>query len=453
MKESLWNLFFRPEKMPFSEIAKEKGSDFLDELKIKSIRARHIFDSRGNPTISCTVHLENGKSGTAAVPSGASTGKYEALELRDKEKAYGGNGVFRAIWNINNDLCNLLREKNALDQRAVDHAMIEFDGSENKSKMGANAILAVSLANARACANACDLPLYRYLGGEDATLLPLPFMNVLNGGRHAANRLDIQEFMIVPTGAHTFAEAMKIGSEVYHALGRILKEDDYSTGLGDEGGFAPEMENEEQALTYILRAVEFAGYKPGEDVVLALDAAASEWYKDGVYRMPKSGRHFSSTALCEFFEKLVRDYPIISLEDPLGEEDFEGFSMLTERLHKKVQIVGDDLFVTNEQRLKKGISQGACNAVLIKPNQVGTLSETEKTIHTAYKCDYNAMMSHRSGETEDTTIADLAVAYSTGQIKSGAPARGERTAKYNRLLEIEDDLAGAGRLASLNEIF
>lgn len=420
---------------------------------IREVKGRHIFDSRGNPTIRCRVILEDGSCGIAAVPSGASTGKKEALELRDGEEAYGGKGVFHAIWNVNNDLSTLLCGKNSLGQEEIDRSMILLDGTENKSRLGANAILAVSLANAHASAASLGLPLYRYIGGAGSYTLPLPFMNVLNGGRHADNLLDIQEFMIVPVGATTFAQAMKMGTEVYHALGKRLREQKFFTGRGDEGGFAPQVSNELQALELILEAVEAVGYQPGKDVALALDAAASEWaVGEGKYRMPKSGREFDSSGLCRFFEELCQSYPLISLEDPLGEEDWSGFTELTQRLGNRVQIVGDDLFVTQVKRLETGIKEKACNAVLVKPNQVGTLSETGETVGRALSAGYYAMLSHRSGETEDTTIADLAVAYGVGQIKSGAPSGGERTAKYNRLLEIEDELGKKAHLARWKRI-
>ena len=416
---------------------------------ITHIKARHIFDSRGNPTIFCKVTLADGAEGCAAVPSGASTGKYECIELRDKEKAYGGKGVFKAIYGINGLIREQLVGKDAADQEAIDRLLIALDGSEQKGTLGANALLAVSLACARASAAAFHQELYRYVGGAFACKMPIPFMNVLNGGRHADNGLDIQEYMIVPHGATSFAGAMRMGSEVYHALGALLKEDDYRTALGDEGGYAPAMKSDEEALRYLVRAIEFAGYRPGKDVSLALDAAASEWYSEGKYRLNHSGHTLKGNELIDYYESLCKEFPIISLEDPLAEDDFEGFAAITERLGKEVQIVGDDLFVTNAHRLMRGIEERCCNCVLIKPNQVGTLSETAKTIHLAKEHGYQIMLSHRSGETEDSTIADLSVAFFAGQIKSGAPARAERTAKYNRLLEIEDTLEESAQFGTI----
>ncbi len=407
---------------------------------ITHIKARHIFDSRGNPTICCKVTLADGSEGSAAVPSGASTGKHECIELRDGEQAYGGKGVFRAIYGINGLIREQLLGKDAADQEAIDHLLIALDGSEQKGTLGANALLAVSLACARASAVSFRQELYRYVGGAFACKMPMPFMNVLNGGRHADNGLDIQEYMIVPHGANSFAGAMRMGSEVYHALGALLKEDDYRTALGDEGGYAPAMRSDEEALRYLVRAIEFAGYRPGEDVSLALDAAASEWYNEGKYQLNHSGQSLNCNELINYYESLCSEFPIISLEDPLAEDDFDGFAAITKRLGNRIQIVGDDLFVTNIHRLKQGIGAHCCNCVLIKPNQVGTLSETAETIHLAKEHGYKIMLSHRSGETEDSTIADLSVAFFAGQIKSGAPARSERTAKYNRLLEIEDQL-------------
>lgn len=413
------------------------------DTSIQKIHARHIFDSRGVPTIACTVLLACGAEGSASVPSGASTGKYEAYELRDGTEAYGGKGVFRAIWNINNDIANLLHGDDASNQTAIDRKMCEADGSEQKKNFGANAILAVSLACARASSAAWGLPLYRYLGGSMTASLPYPMMNVLNGGKHADNNLDIQEFMIVPAGADSFAGAMRMASEIYGSLRHILKEDDLSTAVGDEGGFAPDLRSDEEALIYLTRAIEFAGYQPGKDAFIALDAAASGWKVGGGYRLPKRDIQMSREELSSYFLELCGKYCVISLEDPLDEDDFLGFSELT-RAAGALQIVGDDLFVTNERRLSRGIREGAANAILIKPNQAGTLTETFDAIRTAKKNGYQTVISHRSGETEDPFIADLAVATGSTWIKAGAPARGERLAKYNRLLEIEDELRGGG---------
>lgn len=412
----------------------------MNEYQIKQIKARHVFDSRGNPTIFCRVILQGGAQGTASVPSGASTGKYEAVEKRDGERAYGGKGVFSAIYGINGKIAEHLTGMDARDQRQIDHTLLALDGSENKEVLGANATLALSLACAKAAANALHIPLYRYLGGVNSCRLPLPFLNLLNGGRHAENGLDVQEYMIVPLSATSFAGAMRIASEVYHALGDVLKKDGQHTALGDEGGYAPLLQCDEQALDYLMHAISKAGYQPGKDVAVALDAAASEWQKDGRYLLQRSGRELDASALADHYRNLLEGYPIISIEDPFGEEDFDAFSSFTAEMGKKIQIVGDDLFVTNEKRVHEGIRRGCCNCVLIKPNQVGTLSETLDTVALARAHGYRVMLSHRSGETEDPFLADLAVALGSGQIKAGAPARGERTAKYNRLLEIEDEL-------------
>ncbi|MBC5788429.1 phosphopyruvate hydratase [Clostridium facile] len=407
---------------------------------IKSVFGREIIDSRGNPTVEATVVLENGKVGTASVPSGASTGIYEAHELRDNNpQRYGGKGTLQAVENINLHIAATLKGKNCLNQKNIDDAMRELDGTENKSSLGANAILAVSLANAKAAANFCELPLYRYLGGVRAMELPVPMMNILNGGAHAANNIDIQEFMIMPVGADSFSRGLQMCVEIFHKLGSILKEKGLSTSVGDEGGYAPNLEEDEQAIQLILQATEQCGYKPGSDICIALDAASSEWYQENCYVLPKKNQVHTTESLISYFEKLCQQYPIVSIEDPLSEVDFDGFTQITRSL-KGVQIVGDDLFVTNPKRLQQGISQQAGNAILIKVNQIGTLSETLDAIRLAQENGYHAVISHRSGETEDTTIADLAVATNAGQIKTGAPSRTERVAKYNRLLKIESYL-------------
>lgn len=418
-------------------------------MKIRKIDAIQLFDSRGNPTVGASVELECGAVGFACAPSGASTGKYEAYELRDGSKDYFGKSVLRAVENVKGEIASALTGKYADSQTEIDEAMIKTDGSENKANLGANAILAVSLATAKAAAEAYGMPLYRYIGGISGVTLPIPMMNILNGGAHAPNTVDIQEFMIMPYGAKTFAQAMKMCTEIYHALGKILKEDDYSTTVGDEGGFAPDFDSDVRALEYIVRAIEMADYKPGQDVFIALDAAVSDWYRDGKYTLPKRQVTVSREELIDYFISLKSQYPIISIEDPLGEEDFEGFATITKQMHG-TQIVGDDLFVTNERRLDKGISEHAANAILIKPNQIGTLTETINTIRLARRNGYNTVMSHRSGETEDTTIADIAVAMNCTQIKTGAPCRSERVAKYNRLLQIERELGCAAAYGKRN---
>lgn len=409
------------------------------DTAIAQVSGRQIFDSRGNPTVCAEVILRCGARGAAAVPSGASTGIFEAHELRDGGADYNGKGVLRAVSNINNEINNALRGTDAARQERVDNIMLALDNSGNKSELGANAVLAVSLAAAHAAAQAYRMPLYRWLGGQNARVMPVPMMNILNGGAHASNNVDIQEFMIVPSGAPSFAAAMKMVVEIYHSLGRILRSRKMPTAVGDEGGFAPDLGSDEEALELICDAISAAGYRAGHDVSVALDAAAGEWQEGDGYRMPKSGRSMTRTELIDFFARLTEKYPIISIEDPLGQEDFEGFAEITERL-RGVQIVGDDLFVTNNSRLAKGIKSGSANAILIKPNQIGSLSETLQTVRTAQEAGYGAIISHRSGETEDTTIADLAVAVNAGQIKTGAPARSDRTAKYNRLLAIEAEL-------------
>lgn len=419
-------------------------------LMIQSIHGREIIDSRGNPTVEAVVLLQNGVSGTAAVPSGASTGQFEALELRDADPArFGGKGVLRAVKNINTEICAALTGMDASHTGAIDTAMLRLDGTPDKSRLGANAILAVSLASARAAANALGLPLYRFLGGVSADVLPVPMMNILNGGAHAGNGLDVQEFMIVPVGAKDFRSALRMGAETYHALAALLRKKRLSTGVGDEGGFAPEIAEEKQALDLILEAVSRAGYAPGTDIVLALDAAASEWAQKGRYVLPKSGRSFTAHELTEHWRGLCDQYPIRSIEDPLGEEDWPAWQALTRELGSRCQLVGDDLFVTNEERLQRGILMGCANAILLKPNQIGTLTETMQALSLAHRSGYRTIISHRSGETEDTTIADLAVALGAGQIKTGAPCRSERVCKYNRLLRIEDALGSAATLDAL----
>jgi enolase len=411
---------------------------------IEEVWAREILDSRGNPTVEVEVVLEEGVVGRAAVPSGASTGTHEAVELRDGDKGrFGGKGVLKAVEHVNNEIAAEIVGLNALEQREIDRTLVELDGTENKSRLGANAILGVSLAVARAAAEWVGLPLYRYIGGVGANLLPVPLMNVLNGGRHADNNLDLQEFMIVPIGAPTFADALRMGAEVYHSLRRILHERGLSTAVGDEGGFAPYLEANEEALKLLVAAIEGAGYKPGEDVALALDPAASEFFRDGSYYLEGEGRRLAAAEMTEYYADLIGRYPIISLEDGLAEEDWEGWEALTRRLGKTVQLVGDDIFVTNPQRLSRGISLGVANSILIKLNQIGTLTETLDTIALARRAGYSTVISHRSGETEDTFIADLAVATGAGQIKTGAPCRTERVAKYNQLLRIEEQLGDA----------
>lgn len=418
--------------------------------QIEMINGREILDSRGNPTVEVEVVLEDGAYAIAQVPSGASTGAFEAVELRDGDKSrYGGKGVLKAVENVNNQILEEVIGFEATDQRGLDQAMLALDSTDNKAKLGANAILGVSLAVAKAAAESADLRLYEYLGGPTANLLPVPMMNILNGGEHADTNVDIQEFMIAPIGAKSFAEAYRIGAEVYHALKSVLKEKGLNTGLGDEGGFAPNLDTNREALDLIEEAIKAAGYKPGKDVALALDVAATELYEDGKYNF--EGKKLSSAEMIEYYEKLVVDYPLVSIEDPLDEEDWEGWAAMNERLGDKVQIVGDDLFVTNVERLSRGIKEKSANALLVKVNQIGSLTETIDAVNLAHRNGFRTMMSHRSGETEDTTIADLAVALGCGQIKSGAPARGERIAKYNQLLRIEQELgeevavyAGAG---------
>lgn len=412
-------------------------------LEIEKVIGREILDSRGNPTVEAEVILADGTVGRGMAPSGASTGEFEALELRDGDKSrYLGKGVTKAVANINTTINEVLVGMDASDIYAVDAAMIKADGTKDKSNLGANAILAVSIACARAAAISLDIPLYRFLGGISGNRLPVPMMNILNGGAHAANTVDVQEFMIMPVGAKSFKEALRMCAEVFHALAALLKAEGLATSVGDEGGFAPDLASDEEAIQYILNAVEKAGYKPGEDFMLAMDAASSEWKgaAKGEYILPKAGTKFTSTELIAHWKQLVEKYPIISIEDALDEEDWEGWKELTKELGAKVQLVGDDLFVTNTERLKKGIDNGCGNAILIKLNQIGSVSETLEAIKMAHKAGYTAISSHRSGETEDTTIADLAVALNTCQIKTGAPSRTERVAKYNQLLRIEEEL-------------
>ena len=416
----------------------------MNYLEIEKVIGREILDSRGNPTVEAEVYLANGTIGRGTAPSGASTGEFEALELRDGDKSrYLGKGVSKAVENINTTINDVLVGMDASDTYAVDKAMIEADGTKDKSKLGANAILAVSIACARAAAIALDIPLYRFLGGVNANRLPVPMMNILNGGAHASNNVDVQEFMIMPVGAPSFKEALRWCAEVFHNLAALLKAEGLATSVGDEGGFAPNLTGgDEEAIEFILKAIEKAGYKPGVDFMIAMDAASSEWKTGtvGKYKLTKAGTEFTSAELVEHWKKLIDKYPIISLEDGLDEEDWEGWKIFTKELGGRVQLVGDDLFVTNTERLEKGIQNGCANSILIKLNQIGSVSETLEAIKMAHKAGYTAISSHRSGETEDTTIADLAVALNTCQIKTGAPSRSERVAKYNQLLRIEEEL-------------
>lgn len=421
---------------------------------INDIYAREILDSRGNPTVEVEVILESGAMGRASVPSGASTGAYEAVELRDNDQhRYLGKGVQEAVNNVNSIIAPEIVGMDALDQRAIDQQLIELDGTPNKSKLGANAILGVSLAVAKAAAAALGLPLYRYLGGVNAHTLPVPMMNILNGGKHADNNVDIQEFLIMPAGAETFAEALRMGAEIFHHLKAVLKSKGLNTAVGDEGGFAPNLSSNVEAIEVILEAIARAGYEPGKDVFLALDTAATELYREGKYVFAGEGVTRTSEEMVEFYTSLVEKYPIISLEDSLAEDDWEGWRLLTERLGKKVQLVGDDLFVTNTQRLRRGIEMGVANSILIKVNQIGTLTETLEAIEMAQRAGYTAVVSHRSGETEDTTIADIVVATNAGQIKTGAPSRTDRVAKYNQLLRIEEELDLAAAFAGTGAFY
>ena len=419
---------------------------------IEQVVAREILDSRGNPTVEVEVCLEDGTIATAAVPSGASTGMFEAVELRDGDKSrYLGKGVLQAVDNVNAKIGPAIIGYDATEQVAIDNLMLKLDGTDNKANLGANAILGVSMAVARAAAESLDLPLFLYLGGFNAKELPVPMMNILNGGAHATNSVDTQEFMIMPVGASNFAEGLRQCAEVYHKLGKLLKAEGYATSVGDEGGYAPNLSSDEETLEYILKAIKDCGYEPGKDFVLAMDAAASEWKGSakGQYKQPKSGKEFTSAELVAHWKSLVDKYPIVSIEDGLDEEDWEGWKKMTEELGDRLQIVGDDLFVTNTKRLHKGIEQGCGNSILIKLNQIGSVSETIEAIKMAQKAGYTAVVSHRSGETEDTTIADLAVALNAGQIKTGAPNRSERVAKYNQLLRIEEELDENAKYAGL----
>ncbi|RMD59880.1 MAG: phosphopyruvate hydratase [Nitrospirae bacterium] len=409
--------------------------------EIREIHAREIMDSRGNPTVEVDVILESGYFGSAAVPSGASTGEREAVELRDGDKKrYLGKGVLKAVDNVNNIIAEELRGIEATDQVLIDKTMIELDGTNNKSKLGANAILGVSLAVAKAAAEEAELPLYKYIGGVNAKELPLPMLNILNGGEHADNNVDIQEFMIMPCGAPSFSEALRMAAEVFHNLKKILSSKGLSTSVGDEGGFAPNLKSNEEALSIIMEAIDAAGYKAGEDLLLALDVASSELYKDGKYVFEGEGKSYTSDELIDYYESLVNKYPIISIEDGMDQNDWDGWRALTERLGSKIQLVGDDIFVTNPAILSEGIKKGVANSILVKVNQIGTLTETLDAVEMAKRAGYTAVISHRSGETEDTTIADIAVALNAGQIKTGSTSRSDRTSKYNRLLRIQEEL-------------
>jgi enolase len=415
-------------------------------MNIQSIRAREILDSRGNPTVEAEVLLGDGTLGRASVPSGASTGRHEALELRDGDEGrFGGKGVLKAVANINDKIAPAISGLSVLDQALIDRNLIQLDGTPDKSNLGANAILGVSLAVAHAAANHLKIPLYRYLGGVEACLLPVPLMNIINGGKHAEGSADLQEFMVVPAGAESFSQALRIGAEVYQALKMVLKKKRLSTSVGDEGGFAPILTSNKEGVELILAAIEAAGYKPAEHCFIALDPAASEFYSDGKYALSKEGLSLSRAQLVDYYSQLVSAYPIISIEDGMAEDDWEGWHLLCQKLGSKIQLVGDDLYTTNKERLSKGIRQKASNSILIKPNQIGTLTETIAAIEMAEEAGWTAVISHRSGETEDTTISDLAVAMNTGQIKAGAPCRSERVAKYNRLLRIEEELGRNAR--------
>ena len=421
---------------------------------IVEVYAREIIDSRGNPTVEVETVLECGAIGRAAVPSGASTGAFEAVELRDGDKdRFMGKGVLAAVDNVNSYIAPEIEGFDAIDQRAVDSFMIELDGTENKSKFGANAILGVSLSVAKAAAIALDIPLYKYLGGVNAHVLPVPMMNILNGGSHADNTVDLQEFMIMPVGAGCFAEALRMSAEIFHTLAKVLKGEKMSTSVGDEGGYAPNLKTNEDAIKYILKAIDKAGYKAGSDIFIALDPAASEFYADGKYNLSGEGKILSAQEMVDYYADLVEKYPIISIEDGMAEEDWEGWSLLTQKLGKKIQIVGDDLFVTNTKRLKKGIEKGVANSVLVKVNQIGTLSETLDTMEMAKKAGYTSVVSHRSGETEDTTICDIVVGTNAGQIKTGAPSRTDRVAKYNQLLRIEEELESEATFLGMDAFF
>lgn len=423
-------------------------------IEIIDVVARQILDSRCFPTVEVEVYLEDGTVGRAAVPSGASTGIYEAVELRDGDKdKYLGKGVEKAVANVNDTIAEEIIGLNVLDQAYIDKTLIELDGTKNKGKLGANAILGVSLAVAQAAANYLGMPLYQYIGGVNAKVLPVPMMNIINGGSHADNSVDIQEFMIMPVGFDCFERAVRACAEVYHALKKTLNSKGYSTGVGDEGGFAPNLKSNAEAIEVILEAIEKAGYEPGKEFFIAIDAASSEYYKDGKYVLEHEGKTLTAAEMVDFFEDWVNQYPIISIEDGMAEEDWEGWKLMTERLGKKVQLVGDDLFVTNTERLKTGIEKGIANSILIKLNQIGTLTETLNAIEMANRAGYTAVVSHRSGETEDTTIADLVVAVNAGQIKTGAPARSERVAKYNQLIRINEELGEVAEYRGRNAFF
>lgn len=421
---------------------------------IEDIKAGEILDSRGNPTLRVEVKLDSGIIGWAAVPSGASTGKYEAVELRDKDsQRFNGLGVLQAVANVNQDIAAAITGMPATDQTAIDHKLLELDGTDNKSRLGANAILGASLAVAHAAANQLNLSLYRYLGKTDSYTLPVPMLNILNGGRHAADSTDLQEFMIMPAGARCFSHALQMSAEIYHNLKSVLKDRGLNTNVGDEGGFAPSLTSNKQAIELILLAIEKAGYKPGKDCFIALDPASSEFYRDGKYVLAREGVSLSSEEMVDYYAGWVSSYPIISIEDGMAEDDWDGWRLLNRRLGNKVQLVGDDLYVTNVDRLRRGITQMASNSILIKLNQIGTLTETINAIRTAQQSGWTAVVSHRSGETEDTTIADLAVGLGTGQIKTGAPCRSERTAKYNRLLKIEDELGKRAKFTGMQAFY
>lgn len=421
---------------------------------ITDVYAREVLDSRGNPTVEVEIFTESGAFGSALVPSGASTGEYEAVELRDGDKdRYLGKGVLQAVKNVNEVIAPELHGIDVTRQNIIDQIMIELDGTDNKGKLGANAILGVSIAAAHAASSYLDIPLYNYLGGFNAKTLPTPMMNILNGGEHADNNVDIQEFMIMPVSAPTFKEALRAGTEIFHALKKVLQEKGYNTAVGDEGGFAPDLKSNEEALQTIVEAIEAAGYKPGEEVKLAMDVAASEMYADGKYHLKGEGVIRTSEEMVDWYEEMVNKYPIISIEDGLDEDDWDGHKLLTERIGKRVQLVGDDLFVTNTKKLAQGIEQGVGNSILIKVNQIGTLTETFEAIEMAKRAGYTSVISHRSGETEDATIADIAVATNAGQIKTGAPSRTDRVAKYNQLLRIEDELQGLGVYAGKDAFY
>lgn len=416
------------------------------------VQGRQIYDSRGNPTVEVDVVLDDGSFGRAAVPSGASTGAHEAVELRDGGKKYSGKGVLQAVENVNNAIADEIQGMDALDQLGVDHALIELDGTANKSRLGANAILGVSLAVSKAAAESSELPFYRYIGGPNAHVLPVPMMNIINGGQHADNPIDMQEFMILPAGAENLADAVRIGSEIFHTLKKGLSAEGHNTAVGDEGGFAPNLKSADDALGFIMRSIEKAGYRPGEDIFLGLDCAATEYYKGGKYEMEGEGKSLSSEENVRFLEDLATRYPIISIEDGMGEDDWDGWKALTDAVGKKVQLVGDDLFVTNTQRLVSGIKMGVANSILVKVNQIGSLSETLNAVDTAHRAGYTSVMSHRSGETEDSTIADLAVALNCGQIKTGSLSRSDRLAKYNQLIRIEEQLGTSAKYAGYSVV-